>query len=441
VASDQTVTAPGQASLASPGRWWVFASADFAKLWAGETISQLGNQITVLALPLVAIFTLHATAFDVGLLNATRFLPVLIIALPAGLWFDRRRRRPTLITCAFCSAVVLGVVPLAAATGVLSIGLLCAVAVAAGTIGMTFDIGALSYVPSLVAPGELAESSKLQASIAFAGIAGPSLAGFLTGLLTAPATLSVDAGSFLVSAAGLIAIRRREPPVRVTEQGYSPWRAIAEGLRAVYGSRLLRTLLSQTALLNLTAGAVYPLFVLYAVRGLGLSAFAVGMVISGMAAGAFLGALTGGRIRKAIGLGRSMTLNTVGVSLPLLGILIPGGPGPGTIAILALAHFVYGVNVVMLNVSTITLRQVITPREVLGRMNASYRMLLMGALSVGAVAGGTFATVFGLRAALTIFLVVMCTPIAWVFFAPAFRLTTMPAGPPAAGGEAGASSS
>ena len=430
MANDQVVAAADQASTPDRPRGRVFASSDFAKLWAGETVSQLGSQVTIFALPLVAILTLHATVLEVGLLNGMRYLPVIVIALPVGVWFDRRRRRPVLIACACSSAVVIGLVPLASVTGILSIGLLCVVAVAAGALSMAFDIGSFSYVPSLVEREDLAESNgRLQASIAFAGIAGPGLAGFLIGLITAPITLSVDAVSFLFSAAGLLSISRREAPVQVPVERTSIRQSIAEGLRAVYGSKLLRSLLSQMAAVNLASGAVYTLFVVYAVRKLGLSPFELGLVVAGLAAGSLVGALTGGRVRTSLGLGRSMALNTAGASLPLLGILIPHGATVVTIAILALVHFVYGINITMLNVSVITLRQVITRPEVLGRMNASYRMLLMGTLPIGSLAGGLLGTAFGLRAALVVALIALTTPLAWVFFAPAFRLPEMPAGP------------
>lgn len=432
MASDQAVTTAGPVGEVAPQRWWMFANSDFAKLWAGETISQLGSQITLFALPLVAILTLHATVFEVGLLNGMRYLPVIAIALPVGVWFDRRRRRPVLIACACSSAVVIGLVPLASAIGVLSIGLLCVVAVAAGALGMAFDIGSFSYVPSLVEQKDLAKSNaRLQASIAVAGIAGPSLAGFLVGLITAPITLSVDAVSFLFSAAGLVSISRREPPVQAPSERSSIRRFIAEGLQAVYGSRLLRTLLSQMAMVNLASGATYTLFVVYAVRQLGISPFKLGLVIAGMAAGSLVGAVTGGRVRKALGLGRSMALNTAGASLPLFAILIPHGAGVVTVVILALAHFIYGINITMLNVSVITLRQVITRPEVLGRMNASYRMIIMGTMPLGSMAGGLLGTALGLRPALVIALIALATPVAWVFFAPAFRLTEMPSGPEA----------
>ena len=253
----------------------------------------------------------------------------------------------------------------------------------------------------------------------------------LVGLITAPITLSVDAVSFLFSAAGLVSISRREPPVQAPAERTSVRQFIAEGLRAVYGSRLLRTLLSQMAAVNLASGATYTLFVVYAVRHLGLSPVKLGLVIAGMAAGSLVGALTGGRVRKLLGLGRSMALNTAGASLPLFAILIPHGAGVVTVAILALAHFIYGINITTLNVSVITLRQVITRPEVLGRMNASYRMLIMGTLPLGSIAGGLLGTALGLRTALIIALVALATPLAWVFFAPAFRLTEMPTGPEA----------
>lgn len=429
MASDQLVTAGKDAGpVADSGG--IFANRDFAKLWAGETVSLVGTQVTQFAMPLAAVLTLRATAFDVGILNALRYVPVIAVALFAGVWLDRRRRRPVLVACSLSNAVLIGLVPLASVTGLLSIDLLYLVTLLAGTLSVIFDVGALSYVPFLVERRHLLESNgKLQASFAVSGIAGPGLAGLLVGLITAPITLSVDAVSYLFSAAGLITIRKQEPEPEVPRERVSIRQQIAEGFQAVYGTRLLRALLAQSAALNVGFGAVSTVFTVYAVRTLHLSPFQLGLVIVGLAVGALAGALAATRIRSALGLGRTLAAAIVGVSASPLLLLIPRGAGPVAVLVLFAGWLGHGCGISIWNVNTITLRQALTPMRVQARMNATYRMLLFGALPVGALVGGLLGSAVGLRSATVISVIVLTTPLLWLLFSPVFRLTQMPPGP------------
>ncbi len=407
-----------------------FSDPNFVKLWAGQSISLIGTQVTQFTMPLIAILTLNATVVQVGVLNALRFVPVLLLSLFAGVWLDRRRRRPVLIACALGNAVLIGTVPLASVTGLLSIGLLYVVVTMTGLLSMTFDVGAMSYVPNLVGHEHLTDAnSKIQASTAFAGVAGPGLAGVLVGLVTAPITLVADSVSYLFSAAGLIAIRKPEPAPDVPEVQVSVRQSITEGLHAVWGSKLLSALLTQGAALNLFFGAYITVFVVYAVRVVHLHPLELGIVMAGSAVGSLAGATTARRISSAIGLGRTMIINTVGESLALLLLLVPRHASVATIAIFVVAHFAYGWNVGVLNVNVITLRQVVTPRRVLARMNATYRMVLFGVAPIGMSLGGVLAGAVGLRTGLVISLTLMTSPLLWLFFSPAFRLKEMPTVP------------
>jgi predicted MFS family arabinose efflux permease len=435
MASDQVVQAPAEpaARAARRGIWpgGVFRNGDFARLWAGESVSLIGTQVTQFAMPLVAVLSLDATVTEVGVLNALRFVPVLLLSLLAGVWLDRRRRRPVLIACALGNAAVIGLVPVSSAAGFLSIGLLYGVVSLSGVLSMTFDVGALSYVPSLVGREHLTEANgKIQASTAFAGVAGPGLAGLLVGLITAPVTLSVDAVSYLFSAAGLISIRSREPAPEVPQGPVSVRRSIAEGLQVIWGTGLLRAMLTQGAALNLFFGGYTTLFVVYAIRVVHLSPFQLGVVLAAQAAGALAGATTAGRVRKALGLGRTLTVNTVFMSVALLALLIPRHASLLTMIIFVAAELVYGWNIAVYNVNSITVRQLATPRQVLARMNASYRMVLWGVAPVGMSLGGLLGGAVGLRTALVISLALMTSPLLWLL-PPTIRRARMPDGPPA----------
>ncbi len=431
MASDPVATAatPDGGPPAEP-RGGVLRNRDFVKLFAGESVSLIGTYITQFTLPLVAILTLKATVLEVGVLNAFRVAPVIVVALFAGVWLDQTRRRPVLIACSLSCAVLIGLVPLAEAAGYLSLGLLYAVAALVGGLTVVFDVGALSYVPNLVEPAHLLEANgKLQATDAGAAIAGPGLAGLLIGLVTAPITLSADAVSYLFSAAGLLSISRPEPAPEVPQVRTSIRRQIAEGFQAVYGSKLLRALLTLSAALNLAYGALWTIFVVYAVRVIGLSPFRLGLVVAAAAAGALSGALLAGRARNALGLGRDMICTTIGVSLSPLLLLIPRSPSLPAMLILVAAQFVYGVSISNFNVNAITLRQVVTPRRLLARMNATYRLLLFGVAPVGAIAGGLLGAAVGLRTALLIAVIAMMSPMLWLLRSPVFRLREIPQGP------------
>ncbi len=433
MAPDQVTQAPSRPADAVAERRAssAFSNPNFVKLWSGQSVSLIGTQVTQFTMPLIAILSLNATVAEVGVLNALRFVPVVLLSLFAGVWLDRRRRRPVLIACALGNAVLIGLVPLASVAGLLSIGLLYVVVTMTGLLSMTFDVGAMTYVPNLVDHEHLTDAnSKIQASTAFAGVAGPGLAGFLVGLITAPITLTADSVSYLFSAAGLIAIRKPEPAPEVPEVQVSVRQSIAEGLRAVWGSKLLSAVLTQGAALNLFFGAYITVFVVYAVRVVHLHPLELGIVMAGSAVGSLAGATSARRVTRALGLGRIMIINTVGESVALLVLLVPRHASVVTIAIFAVAQFVYGWNVGVLNVNVITLRQVVTPRRVLARMNATYRMVLFGVAPIGMSLGGVLGGAVGLRTALVVSLALMTSPMLWLFFSPVFRLKQMPVPPP-----------
>ncbi|HEX6870350.1 MAG TPA: MFS transporter, partial [Micromonosporaceae bacterium] len=314
--------------------------------------------------------------------------------------------------------------------GVLSIGLLCAVAMVVGALTVIFDVGSLSFVPSVVGRPLLTDANgRLQTSFSLSMIVGPSLGGFLVGVLTAPVTLTVNALSYLFSVAMLSLMRVREAEPERPAHRQSLRASIAEGFRAVYGSPVLRNLLTQSATFNLAQNAMLTVFVVYTVRWIGLSAAELGLVLGIGAFGALSGGLLANRVTRAVGLGRTLRLATLTAGLVPLLFLVPTGPGPFSVGILTAGYGVAGFMLVIYNVNTVTLRQVVTPDRLLGRMNASYRMVLFGTIPLGALLGGTLGQYLGLRPAMAITLLLLTTPIAWTFFSPVFRLAAMPAGP------------
>ncbi|MDQ2957931.1 MAG: MFS transporter [Actinomycetota bacterium] len=413
--------------LPAPSIW---SNRDFVKLWSGETVSLIGTQITQFTLPLVAILTLHVSVFQVGLLNACRTAPIVVVSLFAGVWLDRRRRRPILIACSLGNAVLIGLVPLSYATSMLSIGLLYVVCLAVGVLSVVFDIGVLSYVPNVVQRRHLADSnSKIQTSTSLAMVAGPGLAGALVGVLTAPVTLSADAVSYLCSAVGLLSIKTPEQPPEVPEVRQSVRSSIAEGIRAVYGSPVLRSLLNLSATFNFVQAGFITIFVVYGVRDLHLSPFKLGVVLGAIAVGGICGAMLSNRISRRFGIGPTMLGGLCGATLCPLVLLIPRGPGLASMATMVGIEFLYGFGVLSFNVITVTVRQTVTPNRLLGRMNASYRMVLFGMAPLGSALAGFLGQSFGLRTALVIAVLAFPVCILWTVSSPVVRMREMPPGP------------
>ena len=161
--------------------------ADFLKLWTAETISQFGTQVSLLAIPLIAVTLLDATPFEVALLGTIEFLPFILFSLPAGAWVDRLRRRPILIAGDIGRAAMLVSIPIAFAFDALTIWQLYVVGFVNGTLTVFFDVAYQSYLPSLVERDQLVEgNSKLEITRSLAQTAGPALGGGLIGVLTGP---------------------------------------------------------------------------------------------------------------------------------------------------------------------------------------------------------------------------------------------------------------
>ena len=185
-------------SLWPTGGLW--RHGDFLKLWSAETISQFGSQVGGLALPLVAILVLDATAFEVAALTTVEFLPFILFTLPAGVWVDRLPRRPILIVGDFGRAVLLFTIPIAYVADALTLGQLFVIGFLVGIFQVFFDVAYMSYLPALVDRDQIIEgNSKFEISRSAAQVGGPGLGGILVEVFTAPYAVLLDAVSFLAS--------------------------------------------------------------------------------------------------------------------------------------------------------------------------------------------------------------------------------------------------
>lgn len=401
----------------------LLSNSDFVKFWSGETVSVSGTEVTEMALLLTAIVTLQASPAQIGLLTVARYVPYVALSLFAGVWFDRYRRRPALIVCNLFRAALIGLVPFAFAFDLLSINLLYLVSFGIGLASVVFDVGALSFVPHLVERRHLTEANgKIQASYSLAAVAGPGLGGWLVTLLGGPIALIVDVGSYLFSAVSLIAIKRPEPEPEPA-QHESVLRSIAEGLRTVIGDRVLWHLATQSAVFNLFESFITTVFAVYVVRDLGLSAVQLGLVLGVGACGALCGALVADRLTQRLGFVRTLRLSTIGACVAPLILLFPSDASTTSLTTLVLGLALHGANLTIFNVNSVTLRQSVTPAGVLGRMNASYRLVLYITVPLGAAIGAALTGVLPLQTVLIIGIVGIASPMLWLFFSAAYRIS------------------
>lgn len=395
------------------------------KLWVAETISQLGTGVTLLALPLVAIEVLEASAPEVGALTAIEFAPFILVGLPAGVWVDRLRRKPVLVAGDLGRALVLASIPVAYALDVLTIWQLYAVAFAAGVLTVFFDVAYQSYLPSLVEKDMLADgNSKLEISRSGAQIAGPGIAGAVIGAVTAPGAIVADAVSYVLSAAAIVRIKATERHEPVAKADRPRMRAeIGEGLRYVWGHRLLRPIALATATSNLFGSMAQAVTVLYMVRRLDLSAGMIGLVFALGNIGFLVGAATAAKLDHKLGVGRTIVL-AIGLAGPFTFLIPLADYGPAMpLLVIGLVFAAFGG--VVYNISQVSLRQAICPDRLLGRMNASMRFMVWGTLPIGAAIGGALGGAVGLRATLFIGAAGQC--LAWIppALSPVWRLRTI----------------
>jgi len=375
----------------------------FRRLWIGETVSQLGNAMAVVGVPLVAVVVLHASTFVVGLLTAAGWLPWLVIGLPAGAWVDRWPARRVMIACDVASAVLYASVPAAAWAGWLSSGLVAAVALGGGAASVLFMTAYQVYLPSLVAPADLIEgNTKMQGSASAAAFAGPSLAGLVAQAAGAATALLGNAASFVVSAVCLLGIRPDAPGPAPAPARDPLRREIAAGLSLVLRDPFLRQLSVFWAAANLALTGYTALQVVFLVRVVGLAPGAVGLLTAVPGLGGIIGALVTRRVTARFGTARGLLVATLGAAP--FGLLIPlTGPGPRVACYVAGSLVLY-TGLAVGNIVIAAFRQSYAPPGMCGRVTATMRFLIFGTSPAGALLAGGLGTWLGIRPALWVLL-------------------------------------
>lgn len=378
--------------------------ADFRKLWIGQTISQLGSVVTRTAVPLVALLVLGAGPFEMALLVVSGSLAVLLVGFIAGAWVDRLRRRPLLIWADALRAVLLLSIPIAHALHVLGMGQLYVVTFLTACLGSVFDVAYPAYVPSLIGVDRVVEgNSKLATSDSIAEIGGPSFAGTLVQVASAPFAILIDAISFAVSAISLLLIRSPEPARPPRETATRIHTEIAEGLRLVREHRVLLPMAARSVIAHVAGSFYGVLYTIYLINVLHLEPFLLGVVISAGGVGALIGSLFASRVINRFGLGPALIWTAIGASV--IGVLTPLAQGP--ILVVALMVFIPqlvgdGLQTIE-SVAETSLIQGLVPDRVLGRVNATLEVFSHGiAYPLGALAAAGLAGIIGVRGGIAI---------------------------------------
>jgi MFS family permease len=398
--------------------------ADFLKLWSAQTISATGDQFTYLAVPLMATLMLDASPTQMGVLAALGTAPFLLISLFAGIWVDRLPRRPILIIGDLGRALVLLSIPIAALAHSLKMRQLFVVEFLVGILSVFFEIAYQAYLPALVDKQSLIEgNTKLAATQSLAGLIGPSLAGVVIQVVSAPSAIVLDAVSYFFSGGLVSMIGRRE-----TQQAQgvrSPMLTeVRGGLAFVLGNPLLRSIAGCTGTFNFFFAAISALYIIFATRGLGLGPARIGFIFGlGNVAG-LLGAVGAGWLSARLGLGRT-----------IIGAIFLSGIGMAPIAfatsgtafsVLMLSRLLFSFATPVYNINQVSLRQSITPHRLQGRMTATMRFLVWGTLPLGGLAGGLLGQIIGLRSAIAIAATGEMSAFLWILFSPARSLQSIP---------------
>jgi MFS family permease len=371
----------------------------FGFFWLGQTVSTLGSQVTAFAIPLFAALSLQATPQQMGYLKGAEFAPFLLFTLPAGVWADLGIRRRLMFGTNLTQGCVILIIPLLVATRWMHLEILYLVMFAMGSLKVIFEMSYQTYIPELVSRDTLVNAnSKIMMSYALGQSCGPGLAGILVEFLGASMAVFADSLGFFFCAICLFQIKHKE--IRKRPQPLFP--QIAEGFRYVYRQPHIRSLLCLISANNFFVNALVTLLVLYATRLLGIRAGMFGAVVSVGGLGAIIGASLSRRLGAWLGPGPFMIAG-VGVCA-LAAFLFPlvSSGQPFGISLLAAAYFILSAAGSAMTVFAWTIRQYLTPPELLGKMNGAFRFCVTGVMPFGAFFGGWLGGWIGIHATLIV---------------------------------------
>ncbi|MCM1946645.1 MFS transporter [Streptomyces sp. G2] len=395
----------------------------FRRYWSGQTVSLVGDQISLMALPLAAVLVLGADAAQMGWLKTLELLPALLLNLPFGAWADRRaNRRRIMIATDLGRAALLLTLPVAYALDLLTLGQLYVVAFGVGALSVLFEVCNVTLFVALVPTERYVQANSLvNGSRSMAWLAGPGIGGILVQVLTAPVALLADALTYLASAGYLAKIRPVEPAPAPVVKGH-----FTEGMRWVLRERSMRALFAASGTVQFFNYMFHTLFVLYVTTELGLGAGLLGLVLGTGAVGGLLGAVCSGAVVRRIGIGGSLVAGFLGFTLPLVLIPAADGPLPLVVGVLFAAEFLSCAGVMIVDVAAGSFQMALIPDAVRARVMGAFRTLNHGFRPLGALAGGVLGTAIGLRPTLWIATVGAVFAVLWLLPSPLPRMRELP---------------
>ena len=403
-----------------------WANRNFRWIWAASTASFFGSEIGEIALPLLALITLDASATQISFLRAMQFAPFLLATMPFGVLVDRHRRRPLMIGADLGRFLLTAAIPLTIWAGVQSMGLIYGLVFGIGTLTVLYQVAEFAFQPLAVTIRQLPDANaKIVATQQAASIGGRGLGGLFVSALTAPAAIAVNAVTYLLSAASLsratVAESRPVPGERVT----TAWGEVKEGVRITLANRIVRALLGEATTYNFFNEIFMLGLTIYTIRHLHLGAAGLGLILMVGGFGSFLGAWFGTRATARFGYGRVLLATLiVGNGVQAAAVLSIHG-GPGALTLLSAIFLISGVGIGVANSHAVTVRQLALPEQARGRVNAAYRLVSWGVIPIGAIAGGVIAQQYGPWSAELVGGIGVALATVWVAFSPVPRLRSV----------------
>ncbi|MGW0737728.1 MFS transporter [Streptomyces sp. NPDC002851] len=381
----------------------VLINGDYGRFWLSQLLTSVASKSMTMVFPLLATLSFAATPFEVGVVAAAQYVPVLVVTLFIGVWLDRRPRRPTLMFTDVAGGVALLVVPVLSGLDQFHIGVLYAVAFTFGSLVAIAEVTAQAYLPSLVRESHLvAAIGRLEAASTLVVVAAPGLGGLLMNWLGGSGAVLLGAVLYLVAALVLASVRRREPPVVAPTTRPGMAREIAAGARFLLSLPLLRTLIGQAALFNFFEQAMLTLYTVYAVSVVGVTPAVLGLTVTLGAVGSLLGAAAAEQAERRWGLKRVVALSMGIASVSPVLVPLATEPTALTVTIWSVSFVMYGFGLTLYNVFSTSTRQRLTPDRLRGRVAATTRLVAYGPLSAGTLLGGGLGSLFGVRTGLWI---------------------------------------
>ncbi|MFE1552406.1 MFS transporter [Streptomyces sp. NPDC058718] len=395
----------------------------FRRYWTGQTVSLVGDQISLIALPLAAVLILGADAAEMGWLKTAELLPALLLNMPLGAWADRQaRRRRAMIAADLGRAALMLTLPVAYALDALTLGQLYAVAFGIGALTVLFEACNATLLVALVPTDRYIQANALvNGSRSMSWLAGPGIGGVLVQVLTAPFALVADALTYVVSAGYLARVKAVEPPPAPVAKGH-----FTEGLRWVLRDSSMRALFASSGTVQFFNYMFHTLFVLYATAELDISAGLLGLILGAGAVGGLIGAACSGAVVRRIGIGASLVVGFLGFTLPLLLIPLADGPLPLVVAVLFVAEFLSCVAVMIVDIAAGSFQMAVIPDAIRSRVMGAYRMLNHGFRPLGALTGGMLGAAIGLRPTLWIATGGAVLAVLWLLPSPLPRMRELP---------------